>query len=97
MSGGSMDYLYYRIEEEADKMGDRELIALMKDVATLMHDREWYLSGDIRVETWEKSTATFKKKWFGTSRASRLKGFIEEVFEDAKKECLIMIGEKTEE
>ena len=97
MSGGSMDYLYYRIGEEADKMGDRELIALMKDVATLMHDREWYLSGDICVETWQKSAATFKKKWFGTSRASRLKGFIEQAFEDAKEECMIMIGEKMED
>lgn len=97
MSGGSMNYLCYRIEEEADRMGDRELIALMKDVATLMHDREWYLSGDICVETWEKSAAAFKKKWFGSSRMSRLKGFIEEAFEEAKKECLIMIGEKTED
>lgn len=61
MSGGSMNYLYYQIEEEADKMGDRELIALMKDVATLTHDREWYLSGDICVETWDKSAAAFKK------------------------------------
>lgn len=97
MSGGSMNYIYYQIEEEADKMGDRELIALMKDVATLTHDREWYLSGDICVETWDKSVAAFKKKWFGTSRASRLKGFIEQAFEDAKNECLIMIGEKMED
>ena len=61
MSGGSMDYLYYRIEEEADKMGDRELIALMKDVATLMHDREWYLSDDICVETWKKALQHSRK------------------------------------
>lgn len=68
-----MDYVYWRIEEQADKMGDPELIALIKDVANLMHDREWNLSGDTCDETWEESKEAFKKKWFRSSRATRLK------------------------
>ena len=59
MSGGSMNYICWQIEEEADKMGDPELIALVKDVATLMHDREWYLSGDTSDETWKESKEAF--------------------------------------
>ena len=92
MSGGSMNYICWQIEEEADKMGDPELIALVKDVATLMHDREWYLSGDTGDETWKESKEAFKKKWFKSSRASRLKGLIETLFEETKSECMKMIG-----
>lgn len=92
MSGGSMDYAYWHIEEQADKMGDRELIELVKDVAKLMHDREWNLSGDTCDETWEESRKAFKKKWFKASREDRLKGFIQTMFEETKIECMNMIG-----
>lgn len=84
MSGGSMNYLCYRIEEEADNMGDREIIALCKDMATLMHDREWFLSGDYGESAWKKSLSGFKKKWFKESRSSRLASLVEEVFTNAK-------------
>lgn len=93
MSGGSMNYLCYRIEEEAGNMGDREIIALCKDMATLMHDREWFLSGDYDESAWKKSLSGFKKKWFKESRSSRLASLVEEVFTNAKEECLRMIGE----
>ena len=92
MSGGSMGYVYWQIEEQAEKMGDCELIALVKDVATLMHDREWNLSGDTCDETWEESKEAFKKKWFKSSRANRLKGLIQDMFEETKAECMRMIG-----
>ena len=87
-----MDHVYWQIEEQADKMGDPELIALIKDVAALMHDREWNLSGDTCDETWEESKEAFKKKWFKSSRASRLKGLIETMFEETKTECMKIIG-----
>lgn len=92
MSGGSMDYICYRVEEQANCMGDRELIELVKDVAQLLHDREWYLSGDYGDETWEKCARKFKKKWFDTPREDRLKALIEQVFDEAKQECMNMIG-----
>ena len=96
MSGGSMDYLCYRVEEAADAMGDRELIELIKDVARLLHDREWYISGDYGDETWEKCAQKFKKKWFKTPREERLKVLIEQIFDEAKRECMNMIGGKNE-
>ena len=93
MSGGSMDYICYRVSEEADKMGDREIIALCKDVASLMHDREWFLSGDYEESAWKKSLSGFKKKWFKESRSSRLASLVEEVFSEARDECMNMIRE----
>lgn len=93
MSGGSMNYLCYRIEEEAGNMDDREIITLCKDVAKLMHDREWLLSGDYNESVWIKSLSEFKKKWFKGSRTSRLANLIDEVFTEAKEECMRMIGE----
>lgn len=95
MSGGSMDYLCYRVKEVADQMGDRELIELIKDVAELLHDREWYLSGDYGDETWEKCVQKFKQKWFEQPREERLKALIEQTFNEAKRECMSMIGAQT--
>lgn len=92
MSGGSMNYICYKVEEQANYMGDRELIELVKDVADLMHDREWYLSGDYGEDTWNKCARKFKEKWFKSSREERLKEMIESIFEDARKECMELIG-----
>lgn len=57
-----------------------------------MHDREWYLSGDYGEDTWNESVREFKGKWFKSSREERLKGMIETIFEEAKKECMQLIG-----
>lgn len=92
MSGGSMNYICYQVEEQADYMGDRELIELVKDVAKLMHDREWYLSADYGEDDWKESARLFKQKWFGSSREERLKPMIEEIFSNARKECMELIG-----
>ena len=93
MSGGFMDYVCYRVSEEADKIGDREIIALCKDVASLMHDRKWFLSGDYDESAWKKSLSGFKKKWFKELRSSHLASLVEEVFTEARDECMNMIRE----
>lgn len=93
MSGGSHDYLCYRIEEEfAGKMHDLELDDLMKDIATLTHDVEWYDSGDYGDETYFECVRKFKKKWFDISRQERLKGYIDDKLEVTKKELYTLIG-----
>ena len=97
MSGGSMDYVCYWVEEAANQMGDRELMELVKDVAGLLHDREWYISGDYSDETWEESVRKFKQKWFDKPREDRLKALIEQTFNEAKQECMSMIGGKNEQ
>lgn len=64
MSGGSLDYFYCQLEEHCNDLGDHELNELVKDLVTLFHDREWYLSGDTCEGNWNKSRDAFKKKWF---------------------------------
>lgn len=92
MSGGSMDYLCWRIEDQASNMGDLELIELIEDIAKLMHDREWFLSGDYTEQDWQDSSKKFKQKWFGSSREERLKQLIEKQIAKVREECMTMIG-----
>ena len=94
MSGGSMNYVYNQIEYECvGQMGDRELDDLMKDIAKLVHDREWHLSGDTCEETYLKTVKEFKRKWFKSPRADRLYGYIDDMFSKTRSECMAMIGE----
>ena len=65
MSGGSLDYFYCRLEDHIGDFNDKELDELVKDLAQLFHDIEWYLSGDYGEGTWNEARDNFKKKWFG--------------------------------
>ena len=94
MSGGSHNYICYRIEEElVGEMHDAELNDLMKDIADLAHDLEWFDSGDIGEDTYKESVIKFKQKWFKSSREQRLKGYIDKSVDDLKKELYKLIGE----
>lgn len=64
MSGGSLDYFYLRLEEEVGDFEDWELDELVKDLADLFHDREWYTSGDYCEGDWVEARDAFKAKWF---------------------------------
>ena len=53
MSGGSLDYVYGRVEDASDTILNRSKKPLhtafakhLKDVAVALHDLEWVLSGD---------------------------------------------------
>lgn len=95
MSGGSMNYVYSRIETECvGNMGDHELDDLMKDIVKLVHDREWCLSDDIGEEDYRKSVEKFKEKWFKASRTIRMRGYVEDMFKAAREKCLVMIGDE---
>lgn len=42
MSGGSYEYIYYRLEEECKgRMYDAEMNDMIKDLAEVLHDLEW--------------------------------------------------------
>lgn len=86
MSGGSLDYFYCRLEEHADDLGDKELNDLIKDLAELFHDREWFLSGDTGEGTWNEARDAFKAKWFTEhGRQERIEQYLAE-FEDEVRE-----------
>lgn len=96
MSGGSMDYVYIRISEAAHYVHDKEIKELLNDLSELMHDLEWYESGDYGKDTYLMSLAEFKKKWFKADRSERLKSYIDEFLKDVKEELYALIASAPE-
>lgn len=94
MSGGSRDYICYKIENElCGRMYDDELNDLMEDVSKLAHDVEWLDSADIGSDDYMKTVTEFKQKWFKGDRQTRLKPYIDRQIEDIKKKLYALIGE----
>lgn len=95
MSGGSCNYICYKIEEElVGRMEDMELNDLMQDVAELAHDLEWYLSCDRSRDDYIEAVNNFKEKWFNTDRNERLKNYIDQEISDTKDRLYVLIGVK---
>ena len=68
MSGGYLDYICFKLDDITDRIDDREIKDLIKDLADLLHDYEWWQSGDDGSETYYKKLDKFKAKWFGDNR-----------------------------
>ena len=86
MSGGSLDYFYFKLEEHAKDLGDKELNELVADLATLFHDREWYLSGDTGEGDWNEARDAFKEKWFTEhGRQERIEKYLAEFAEEVRQ------------
>ena len=96
MSGGYMDYVYARVAEAAAYVKDKEVHDLLMDLSELLHDLEWYESGDYGRDTYLRSLAEFKKKWFKDDRSERLKSYIDEFLKDVKEELYNLIGNAPE-
>ena len=92
MSGGSMGYTCFKIEEYAECLEDKELVELAKDMAKIFHDAEWYHSSDICHGTYLKSIDEFKRKWFGADRDIRLKAYIDESVNSVKQQLYGLVG-----
>ena len=84
MSGGAWNYVSFRVEETADLVEDAEIKALIKDLSKLLHDEEWYESGDYSRSDYLKTLKEFKKKWFKASREERLVGIINDELDHFK-------------
>ena len=97
MSGGSYSYIYVRLSEECEKrMYDAEMNDLIKDLCEVLHDLEWWQSGDTSEERYRKKLSTFKKKWFKGDREQRLKGYIDEQIGTVRSQLYSLIGEPQE-
>lgn len=93
MSGGSYGYIYSRLEDECkNRMYDAELNDLIKDLIKVLHDLEWWQSGDIGEDTYRETVAIFKEKWFRSDRKERLKGYVDEKCGLLKSELYRLIG-----
>lgn len=105
MSGGRFEYADSRLKSEifgyfADKPGnvfeDREISELVWDVLELIHDFDWYASGDTCKETYLKKKAEFKKKWLD-NRGVRVRRIIDDALAEVKAELYETYGINPEE
>ena len=86
MSGGSLNYFYCMLQEHEGDFGDKELDELVKDLAELFHDREWYLSGDTGEGDWNEARDEFKAKWFTAhGRRARIEKYLAETGEEVRR------------
>ena len=94
MSGGSMNYICFKIEDAAKDVPDREIRDLMNDLAELMKSLEWWTSGDTNRDYYDKNLQKFKKKWFKDSRNIRLKKYIDDSVNILKEELYGLVEDK---
>lgn len=96
MSGGSYDYIYSRLSEECeDRMHDAEMDDMIKDLCKVLHDLEWWQSGDSSEGEYRATLTKFKAKWFKSNRQERLKGYIDNQIGVVRKQLYDLIGEPT--
>lgn len=93
MSGGRFDYVDSHLKNEifgwvdnpTNVFEDWEISELVWDVLDLIHDYDWYASGDTSKETYLKAKAEFKKKWMG-NRGVRIRRIVDEAIQRTKDE-----------
>jgi hypothetical protein len=99
VSGGRFDYVDGRLKGEifgwTDKpinvFEDREISELVWDVLDLIHDFDWYASGDTCKETWLKAKGKFKKKWF-SNRGVRVRQIVDDALHQVRAELYETFG-----
>lgn len=95
MSGGSYDYICYKLEGECSgRMYDAELDDMIKDLCDLLHDLEWWQSSDVSEGKYRQTVDKFKAKWFKGDREKRLKGYIDSKFSTMRTELYSLVGIK---
>ncbi len=86
MSGGAMDYVYYKLEVAACETHDIEIRHLLEDLSKVLRDEEWYYSGDISEERYLETRQAFMDRYFKTDRKDRLREYLEEEINKAKEQ-----------
>ena len=93
MSGGSYSYIYSRLQSECEnRMYDVEMDDLIIDLCDVLHDLEWWQSGDSDESNYRNTLSKFKKKWFKGNRKERLKAYIDNQMGLMRKELYMLIG-----
>lgn len=100
MSGGRFDYKDIALKEEifgysekfSNVFEDREISKLVWDILELIHEFDWYSSGDTSEERYLEAKTAFKKKWLQSEPEERAKTVIDEVIEEARSELYKTYG-----
>lgn len=93
MSGGRFDYQDSRLKSEifgwadtpTNVFEDREISELVWDVLDLIHDYDWYASGDTCKDTYLGKKTVFKRKWF-SNRGVRVRRIVDTAISELKQE-----------
>lgn len=97
MSGGSYSYIFSRLSMECEgRMYDAEMNDLIEDLCEVLHDLEWWQSGDSSESRYRNTLTKFKSKWFKGDRQKRLKGYIDEQIGIVRSQLYSLIGESQE-
>ena len=92
MSGGRFEYadmtaknMIFDYDKCTNVFEDREISELVWDVFDLIHQFDWYKSGDTDKSDYLKAKRAFKKKWF-ENRGIRARRIIDEAVAELKRE-----------
>lgn len=99
MSGGHFNYQDSSLKSEIFGYGDQpsnefedmEISHLVFDVLTLIHDYDWYASGDTGPDDYHTAKEKFKEKWFKADRSERLTKIIDAKLDDVREELRAML------
>lgn len=99
MSGGRFDYIDSRCKSEIfgwddrfrNVFEDREISELIFDVFDLIHDYDWYASGDTGEGKWLTAKDAFKKKWLKRDD-ERVKRVIDNAIDEVRGELYKTYG-----
>ena len=92
MSGGRFEYadmtaknMIFNYDKCTNVFEDREISELVWDMFDLIHEFDWYKSGDTDKSDYLKAKRAFKKKWF-ENRGVRARRIIDEAVAELKQE-----------
>lgn len=99
MSGGHFNYqdsslkseIFGYGDEPSNEFEDMEISQLVFDVLTLIHDYDWYASGDTGPGDYHAAKEKFKEKWFKADRSERLIKIIDTKLDDVREELRAML------
>jgi hypothetical protein len=99
MSGGHFNYKDGDLKSEIFDYGDKpsnqfddmEISQLVWDVLTLIHEYDWYVSGDTGKETYMEAKKAFKAKWLSGDRNANLEAIIDARLLEVRSELKEML------
>lgn len=99
MSGGRFNYTDSSLKNEifgwtdcpSNVFEDREISELVWDVLELIHEYDWYASGDSGKGNYIKAKTAFKRKWF-SNRGVRVRRIVDEALNQCKDELYETFG-----
>lgn len=101
MSGGHFNYKDSDLKNEifdwedkpSNQFEDLEISELVFDVLDLIHEYDWYVSGDTGRENYLEAKRAFKKKWLRKNNLDTLEKIIEGKIESTRIELKEMLGD----